>query len=282
MSNITKASHPVFILSVLLLIVNDWYLKPIFHNDFTGKLSDFAGLFAFAFFFSILFPKRIKVIHILTGVVFVFWKSELSQPWIDWINTVGIPIYRTVDLTDCIALCTLPLSYQLFKKSFTADLRPFLQKTVLVVSCFAFAATTMPGREQRKYVDINKEYQFDFSKRKLISGLNQVQLDEINRYSNYGHLSFDKERDIFYLDYNTRKDTVALLLDYTKLKDQDTIVFRTSFAKIIITGDDTTSAMKLLTLYRSVPFGSDKDYREKAIKQFEKRIVRKISQTVKR
>ncbi len=281
MHNITKASHPVFIFSVLLLIVNDWCLKATFHNGFTGKLSDFAGLFAFAFFFSILFPKRIKAIHILTGVVFVFWKSYFSQPFIDWIYSMGIPMYRTIDLTDCIALSILPLSYHLSRKSFKADLRPFLHKTVLVLSCFAFIATTMPQREQRKYVDINKEYQFDFSRRKLISGLNQVQLNEINRYNHYGHLSFDKERDIFYLDYNTRKDTVALLLDYIKLKDQDTIVFRTSFAKIIIMGDDASSTMKLLTLYRAVPFGSDKDYREKAIKQFEKKIVKGIRKAVR-
>jgi hypothetical protein len=39
--------HPVTLAAVLLLVVNDWVLKPRFHGAVTGKLSDIAGL-AFA------------------------------------------------------------------------------------------------------------------------------------------------------------------------------------------------------------------------------------------
>lgn len=48
-----EAMHPVALLAVLLLVVNDWVLKPRFHDGsalgelVTGKLSDIAGL-AFA------------------------------------------------------------------------------------------------------------------------------------------------------------------------------------------------------------------------------------------
>jgi hypothetical protein len=42
-----EALHPVALAAVILLVVNDWVLKPRFHDAVTGKLSDIAGL-AFA------------------------------------------------------------------------------------------------------------------------------------------------------------------------------------------------------------------------------------------
>jgi hypothetical protein len=46
--------------SIFLLLINDLYLKFEYHNYLTGKLSDFAGLFAFPYFFSCLIPKKDK------------------------------------------------------------------------------------------------------------------------------------------------------------------------------------------------------------------------------
>ncbi|HEY1815948.1 MAG TPA: hypothetical protein VGG74_26550 [Kofleriaceae bacterium] len=42
-----EALHPVALAAVGVLVVNDWLLKPRFHDALTGKLSDLAGL-AFA------------------------------------------------------------------------------------------------------------------------------------------------------------------------------------------------------------------------------------------
>lgn len=42
-----EALHPVALAAVVVLVVNDWVLKPRFHGAVTGKLSDVAGL-AFA------------------------------------------------------------------------------------------------------------------------------------------------------------------------------------------------------------------------------------------
>lgn len=39
-----EALHPVALLAVVVLVVNDWVLKPRFHDAITGKLSDVAGL----------------------------------------------------------------------------------------------------------------------------------------------------------------------------------------------------------------------------------------------
>jgi hypothetical protein len=45
-------TSPAFVCAVALLLLNDWVLKPAFPGWWTGKLSDFAGLFAFALFWS--------------------------------------------------------------------------------------------------------------------------------------------------------------------------------------------------------------------------------------
>lgn len=50
-------ASPAFVASVLLLLINDFVLKPQIGNAVTGKLSDFAGLFAFPFFWSAFFAR---------------------------------------------------------------------------------------------------------------------------------------------------------------------------------------------------------------------------------
>ena len=51
-------TSPAFIAALTLLILNDWVLKPAFSNWVTGKLSDVAGLVAFAMFGTALLPDR--------------------------------------------------------------------------------------------------------------------------------------------------------------------------------------------------------------------------------
>ena len=107
-----KLAQPLFILSLLVLIVNDWYGKTAWHNALTGKLSDVAGLFAFPFLWSVLFPKQSRAIHLGTAVAFVFWKSGYAQAFIDLLNNCGWPVGRTIDVTDNIALLSVLLSYR--------------------------------------------------------------------------------------------------------------------------------------------------------------------------
>lgn len=57
---LNRLANPIFIVSVVLLILNDFYLKATFGNIITGKLSDLAGLFAFPFFFKLLNTKTQK------------------------------------------------------------------------------------------------------------------------------------------------------------------------------------------------------------------------------
>jgi len=275
MRHTNKIGHPLFIICVLTLIINDWYLKPEFHNNLTGKLSDFVGLFAFPYLLSILYPKSSDKIHLGTVLLFIGWKSEFSQPLIDLVNEFGIPINRTIDFTDNIALISIFISYFALKSNFTLTVKPLLQKTFIIVSCLSFMATTLPPHQNRKFVKIDKEYEFPFSKRELVSRLNMVQIKEVREINKLsGQVDFDSETNVFH--YKDRADTLAILLDYKKINDQDTVQFKTSFAEIVISGNDTNSKLKLLTVYKFVPTFKDKDYRDKAIRQFEKQIVKKI------
>jgi hypothetical protein len=276
-----KLTHPFFISSVLLLIINDWFLKAVFHNAFTGKISDFTGLFAFPFFLSALLPQWKKLLHILTAVFFIFWKSELSQPCINLLNAIHIPASRTIDFSDNIALVSIMISYQIFTRKNEYNAKPFLIRAITVIACLAFMATSMPQEEKRKFVVINKEYRFNFSKRELVSRLNMVQLKDviqINKFS--GAIDFDSETNVFH--FAGQKDTLALILDYEKINDADTILYKTSYAEIMILGNDKNSALKLVSIYHFIPAYKKKDFKDKAIRQFEKWVVKKIRKAAKK
>lgn len=132
-----------FFAGLFLLLVNDFILKQAFGNWFTGKLSDFAGLFIFPLFFSGLFPKRRKVVYFLTAILFVLWKSPLSQPFIDAWNEVGLfNIGRVVDAWDLLGLLSLPLAYWVEGRQ---DLLRVVRVPVavpLLLGSFAFVATS--------------------------------------------------------------------------------------------------------------------------------------------
>jgi hypothetical protein len=118
--------HPVFLTTLALLIANDWLFKPLFHNALTGKLSDFAGLFAFAFFWSVAAGRRIATVHALVAIVFAIWKSPLSQPAIDtwnamnWNDWAPMAIARVIDPSDLLALLVLPWSWRLASRMLAA------------------------------------------------------------------------------------------------------------------------------------------------------------------
>lgn len=81
--------NAVFIVSLGLLIANDNYFKEAYHISFTGKLSDLTGVIVLFLFLNSLQDKR-KIINALAGVLlFAYWKSPLSQPFINSFNELG-------------------------------------------------------------------------------------------------------------------------------------------------------------------------------------------------
>ena len=277
MKGSSKLGNPLFIIAVLILVLNDWYLKYHYTGWFTGKLSDFAGLFAFPFFLSAFFAGRSKIIYGFTLLLFVAWKTPLAQPVIDYLNNIGVPTWRTVDYTDYLALMILPLSLYCFNHSANYALKPVLLNIVIICSSLAFMATTRPKGQDKSFVYADKVYNFKFSKRELIARLNAIQLENVHDFDSYGYgkADFDTKSNSFY--YNDKKDTLAVLLDYQRAKDTDTIRLTTSFAKINISGGEANSQIRLLSLKGYIRDSHKDDGKDDPLLFFERKVIRKIN-----
>lgn len=149
--------HPIFLFSIVLLLLNDFYLKYAFHNWLTGKLSDFTGLFIFPVFFSIFFTRHKIHIYIITALLFIWWKSSFSSAFILLLNEkLSLPVERAVDYTDFIALIVLPFAYRLKEPVFADSLMKSLAvKTVAIISFFSFCATSLPKHLMYHYYEEN-------------------------------------------------------------------------------------------------------------------------------
>lgn len=105
-----------FVLGIIILFINDHFLKFQYSNWITGKLSDFTGVFILHLLFAFILPKKKYLSLSLTIVFFIFWKSPLSEIFIKIYNFVSpIRTERVVDYTDFIAFLILPFSYYLIQ-----------------------------------------------------------------------------------------------------------------------------------------------------------------------
>lgn len=133
-----------YLVALLTLLVNDHFLKKIYGGAITGKLSDFAGLFAFALFAGALAPRHARSICCAIAILFTVWKSPLSQPAIDGWNTVfALQIDRVVDYSDLAALAVLPLAAGAAEAARRAASSRVATLLVAVVSFFAFTGTSI-------------------------------------------------------------------------------------------------------------------------------------------
>jgi hypothetical protein len=159
-NRLESLASPVLIAAVAVLVVNDWVLKPAFHNALTGKLSDVAGVAAFALFWAALFPRHRLHAFVATAVGFALWKSPASQPAIDAWNGMGWgTIGRVVDWTDLLALAVLPIVYRYDPRPLAiARLRRVLGPAVAVACVLAFGATS---QLQPPAIPMEGQYTFD-------------------------------------------------------------------------------------------------------------------------
>lgn len=156
--NWNQLLSPIFVSSVIVLIINDFFLKFHYGGFITGKLSDFAGLFGFAFFWSAIFSSRFRLlIYSLCAVLFILWKSPLGIHFIDLWNTwAPYTIGRVEDYWDLTAIILLPFGYR-YQKNLQVFLvlstyRIILRKGIIIFSLFAFLATA--GGHGNKIVDV--------------------------------------------------------------------------------------------------------------------------------
>jgi hypothetical protein len=151
--------HPLFIISLAVLLTNDHIFKTHFPSWLTGKLSDFAGLCVFvALLFAILrrqitTERSLALLHSAVGLLFIVWKLAPVEGLLAFISSVIDPLAvgRTRDASDLLALIVLPLCYIVLRPAVMdragpqsgASQRRLATALWLTVACFAVVATTI-------------------------------------------------------------------------------------------------------------------------------------------
>ncbi len=110
---IGEAMHPIALLAVVVLVVNDWLLKPRFPGAVTGKLSDIAGLVFAPVVLSALIGlarrapitrARLAGCIVATGAVFAAIKL--------WPHGLALgPLHFVADRTDLACLPALAIAW---------------------------------------------------------------------------------------------------------------------------------------------------------------------------
>lgn len=195
--------NPFFLIGLLILIVNDAFLKWEYSNMITGKLSDFAGLFIFPIFLAYMFPRFKKYLAFIVGIFFIFWKSSFSTPFIYWVNDLSFfQFNRTIDYSDLLALMVLPIAHALIN-NYKFNVKPertfikYVRVAVLIVSSLAFMATSMMRQEMpRGTVYLGKSFKVKMSKDSILNRMNdlgyeweylQDTVSNKDYYSHYGY-----------------------------------------------------------------------------------------------
>lgn len=234
--NLFLLLHPLFISSIILLLLNDFFLKYTFHNWFTGKISDFAGLFAFAVFLLSFFPAHKKAVLFFCGLFFIWWKSSLSQPAINIVNDLSpFTIGRTVDYSDLIALSVLPATYYFSFSRFNVIIpyRKISLNIICLVSLFAFCYTSMPRRIMydypTKYVRFYESFTTTKTEEEILQKLSSLQLKYSKDSVNYYRLS---EADLYFRE--KRNDSVYQWKEFPNTRDSALYVRENSLPFYII------------------------------------------------
>lgn len=171
----TLFSDTLFIGALLVLLFNDHILKEEFGGLVTGKLSDFCGLFIFPFFWSALFPRQKVAIYLLSGLLFILWKTSLSTTSIGFINQIlGTTFSRVVDLSDLIALLVLPISYKHLSEKLSEEVNSTsLQRIqsvgIGILSMVAFWATSQPPQEVKVNQPIGEKFSCNVNKETIFA-----------------------------------------------------------------------------------------------------------------
>lgn len=160
--------HPAFIISLFLLLLNDISLKYQFANAFTGKLSDFAGLFVFTLFWMALFPANKNSIVLITTLLFTWWKSPLSATFIYyWNETMFFSISRVIDPSDLLALIVIPVAVIIAKRNSDPIIK-YRRLFIPVIGCitiFSFCFTSAPRYIYSRYASDEILYDYSFKTR---------------------------------------------------------------------------------------------------------------------
>ncbi len=133
--------HPVTMLAVALLLLNDHLLKGLWPGPITGKLSDLAGLTMAPPLLALLLRCPPPLAILTTGTLFTLMKTTtIGAETASWLWSLFIPSRVVADPTDLIALPALGLAWLTWRQ--TARRPPVrLPHALLIVPVALFAAT---------------------------------------------------------------------------------------------------------------------------------------------
>jgi hypothetical protein len=137
-----------FLLSLAVLITNDLYLKSAFPSWLTGKLSDVAGIYLLALLITAASPRKKYVAGTILALGFLYWKSPMSQWFIDNVNSVlQAQIGRVVDYSDFLALIAIPFAWTTVSDGAAKPRKLLTQKLlsipVAVITVLAVSGTSV-------------------------------------------------------------------------------------------------------------------------------------------
>lgn len=176
----------LFLVSLLLLVMNDHLFKSAYSNWVTGKLSDAAGIILLPLLIAYGFSRLRDHAGWLSAVVFLWWKSPFADGFIDWYNQFApVRIARVVDYTDLLVLILLPLPRFVIQKVdrghplAVTRVHPAL---VLVPSLLAFMATSPPYyyrymRSEGNLRCMNCYVTLRYSQEEIVQKLRSAQFD---------------------------------------------------------------------------------------------------------
>ncbi len=222
----------LYITGLILLLINDFYLKIKFHNIFTGKLSDFAGLFILPIFFAVVLRTKSKLVFIATAILFIIWKSPLLDGGLaNWNANTYFKLQRVTDQSDYIALISIWIGYLLIKRTRIQRLYRPGYIGIGILSVFAFCATSYMNE-----LDVDRTYTYNVGIDRLREQLLKTDSTEWD---------FDTRRE------RAAPDTVTAYVEYD-------FCFEGFTAEIIIDGDSARSSLTIDRVIHNCPLNKDK------------------------
>lgn len=170
--------HPLFLCCLFVLILNDHWWKHAFPGWITGKISDFAGIFMVAVLWRTISHRAIAGCVVIAGS-FLYWKSPLAQPLIEWCNAVlYLPVARVIDYTDLAALLMLAPAFMI--KPYLWRQTAVIQWLRIPVYCLIFLAMTATSMRyfytSPEYLHFNDSFTIKQSKKELLQHLDHAGL----------------------------------------------------------------------------------------------------------
>ncbi len=266
-------------ISVGVLVVNDHFLKTAYHNELTGKLSDVFGLLAISLVGCFTFARHKTLVLAAIACLFTCWQTPLSSGFIDVLNHHGLPIGRTVDYTDLLTLpvVLVPVFIARYRRLRSRKLK--LPVLAYLACLFAFVATTLPPREKRSYLDVDKSYLVELPLSAVVAKLNAYQNEGLKKYTYY--VDYSEDEDAYYSRVTNEK--VAQLIDHRTLEANDTVSIGNAMADILLYADgEGSTTVRLVNVYQVVPLASDKNYKDRAVRTFEKDIIKPLEREAER